>query len=211
MCCSVFKNGANTKQTKKINNKHKTRSLDHSSKSDLASVPTTSTIRLISVICWLSQLLWFHHSLRNVSSTHLDFIISLVLWVHEMPQTDIQEKNKSINYNQKEKKISFFRVTLQSVSYCITTKSQIEMHHYNSGHCKPAHNLFCFSNVQILCIFGFYFILLIKSSLWSQVNRAIFQSIVTISFFCPYLITVPHMMWFWNQLELKGQRRTLRL
>lgn len=89
---------------KKINNKHKTRSLDHSSKSDLASVPTTSTIRLISVICWLSQLLWFHHSLRNVSSTHLDFIISLVLWVHEMPQTDIQEKNKSINYNQKEKK-----------------------------------------------------------------------------------------------------------
>lgn len=51
-------------------------------------------------------------------------------------------------------------------------------------------------NEQNLCIFGFYFILLIKSLFWSQVNRTIFQSIVTISFLCIYLVNDLHIIQF---------------
>lgn len=84
---------------------------------------------------------------------------------------------------EKKKKISFFNVTLQSVSYCTITKFTLIQ---GTAKQRTTCSKFCQCSAPVYIYLTF--IVLIKSPFWSQVDRAVFQFVVTISFLCIYLI-----------------------
>ena len=99
-------------------------------------------------------------------------------------------------------------MTLQSVSYCTISKT-IYKCTLIKGTAKQHTTCSKFRQCAAPMYIYLPFIVLIKSPFWSQVNRAIFQFVVTISFLCIYLVTDPHRIWFCNDLELKGATQNL--
>lgn len=154
------------------------------------------------MICWLSQLLRFHYSLRNVPSTHLIFIIFLALCLHEISQTGISGKDRKIT-NKRKNMYVFLQCDLAiRVILCYHPEPYRNAPLSFRALQTSTRPVLGPLNVQIPCIFGFSFILLIKSPFQSWVKRTIFQSILTI-LLCNYWVTNSHTIWFWNGLELK--------